>query len=92
MMSEDTGIKRTISPSSSFTFAHNVESETKVDEVFELGIKAGAKSIKTPQKAAWDGYSGYFSDPFPAREAVCVKELPLGAKIEISMVAVKLPL
>ncbi len=33
-------------------------------------------------------YGSYFSDPYPAREAVCVKELPLGAKVEISMVAV----
>jgi 2-iminobutanoate/2-iminopropanoate deaminase len=34
-------------------------------------------------------YGSYFVDPFPARETVCVKELPLGAKIEISMVAIK---
>lgn len=34
-------------------------------------------------------YGSYFSDPFPARETVCVKELPLGAKVEISMVAAK---
>lgn len=34
-------------------------------------------------------YKTYFSDPYPAREAVCVKELPLGAQIEISMVAIK---
>ncbi len=34
-------------------------------------------------------YGSYLSDPYPAREAVCVKELPLGAKVEISMVAVK---
>ncbi len=34
-------------------------------------------------------YGGYFSDPFPAREVVCVKELPLGAKLEISLVAVR---
>jgi 2-iminobutanoate/2-iminopropanoate deaminase len=34
-------------------------------------------------------YRSYFSDPYPAREAVCVKELPLGAKIEISMIATK---
>lgn len=34
-------------------------------------------------------YGTYVSDPFPAREVVCVKELPLGARIEISMVAVK---
>jgi len=34
-------------------------------------------------------YGTYMSDPFPAREVVCVKELPLGAKVEISMVAIK---
>ncbi len=34
-------------------------------------------------------YGSYLKPPFPARETVCVKELPLGAKIEISMVAVK---
>ena len=34
-------------------------------------------------------YGSYFSPPFPARETVCVKELPLGAKVEISMVAYK---
>jgi 2-iminobutanoate/2-iminopropanoate deaminase len=32
-------------------------------------------------------YPAYFAQPLPAREAVCVKELPLGASIEISMVA-----
>ena len=34
-------------------------------------------------------YASYFSNPYPAREAICVKELPLEAKIEISMVATK---
>ena len=34
-------------------------------------------------------YGTYMSDPFPAREVVCVKRLPLGAKVEISMIAVK---
>ena len=34
-------------------------------------------------------YGSYFSAPYPARETICVKELPLGAKIEISMIAVK---
>lgn len=36
-----------------------------------------------------DVYASYFSDSFPAREMVCVKELPLGAKLEISMIAAK---
>lgn len=34
-------------------------------------------------------YVTYFSEPLPAREAVCVKELPLGANIEISVIAKK---
>lgn len=34
-------------------------------------------------------YATYFKEPYPAREMVCVKELPLGANLEISMVAVK---
>jgi len=34
-------------------------------------------------------YGEYMTDPFPAREVVCVKELPLGANIEISMIASK---
>ncbi|MBU1110150.1 Rid family detoxifying hydrolase [Patescibacteria group bacterium] len=34
-------------------------------------------------------YGSYFSTPYPAREVVCVKELPLGAQVEISMIAIK---
>ncbi len=36
-----------------------------------------------------EAYPTYFTEPYPVREAVCVKELPLGATIEISVVAVK---
>lgn len=34
-------------------------------------------------------YPVYFKEPFPVREAVCVQALPLGATIEISVVASK---
>lgn len=34
-------------------------------------------------------YPTYFTEPYPVREAVCVKELPLSATIEISVVAAK---
>lgn len=34
-------------------------------------------------------YPSYFSQPFPVREAVCVQALPLGATIELSVVAAK---
>lgn len=34
-------------------------------------------------------YMSYFSGSFPAREMIGVKELPLGARLEISMIAAK---
>ncbi len=34
-------------------------------------------------------YGSYMSDPYPARETICVKALPLGAAVEISMIAIK---
>lgn len=34
-------------------------------------------------------YISYFAENPPAREMVCVKELPLGARLEISMIAAK---
>lgn len=34
-------------------------------------------------------YGNYFTKPYPARETVCVKALPLGARLEISMIAIK---
>lgn len=32
-------------------------------------------------------YDSYLNEPYPARETVAVKQLPLGAKVEISMIA-----
>ena len=32
-------------------------------------------------------YSEYFKDPYPARTCVAVKELPLGADVEIELIA-----
>jgi catechol 2,3-dioxygenase-like lactoylglutathione lyase family enzyme len=46
----------------SFSLAHNLPSEDEVDAVFEEAIKAGATSVKKPQKVFWGGYSGYFKD------------------------------
>jgi 2-iminobutanoate/2-iminopropanoate deaminase len=34
-------------------------------------------------------YKSYLSEPYPARETTCVKDLVLGARLEISMIAVK---
>lgn len=35
-------------------------------------------------------YPTYFKEPYPVREAVCVKALPLGASIEMSIIAEKM--
>lgn len=34
-------------------------------------------------------YGSYFKGNYPARETVCVTKLPAGAKVEISMIAMK---
>ena len=34
-------------------------------------------------------YASFLKEPFPARETVCVKSLPRGAAVEISMIAYK---
>jgi 2-iminobutanoate/2-iminopropanoate deaminase len=34
-------------------------------------------------------YKSYLSEPYPARETTCVKDLVLGARLEISMIAMK---
>ena len=47
----------------SFALAHNVCSESEVDEVMRRALKAGATLVKEPEKVFWGGYSGYFKDP-----------------------------
>ncbi|GAA6530133.1 MAG: RidA family protein [Prevotella sp.] len=34
-------------------------------------------------------YAGFFTDPFPARSAVAVKKLPMGALVEVEVLAEK---
>ena len=45
------------------TLAHNVASKEEVDSAIAVAAAAGARLVKTPQTAAWGGYSGYFADP-----------------------------
>lgn len=56
----------TVSPDgtgfNSFALAHNVGSETEVNQVMEQAVAAGASLVKSPQKVFWGGYSGYFKD------------------------------
>lgn len=45
-----------------FTLAHNVTSESEVDQVVSQAVAAGATLVKKPRKVFWGGYSGYFKD------------------------------
>ena len=45
-----------------FALAHNVESESEVDEIVAQAVAAGAELVKQPQQVFWGGYSGYFKD------------------------------
>lgn len=48
---------------SGVALAHNVNSETDVDQVLREAVAAGAELLKPGQRAFWGGYSGYFADP-----------------------------
>lgn len=63
MLAEDANVSSAGSGFSGINLAHNVHSEEDVTSVLEQAIKAGAKLVKTAQKADWGGFHGYFSDP-----------------------------
>ncbi|MEI7689702.1 MAG: Rid family detoxifying hydrolase [Candidatus Saccharibacteria bacterium] len=58
----------------------------KIDNIVKVVIYVTDMAQMPELNAA---YPGYFTAPYPVREAICVKELPLGATIEISVTAVK---
>jgi catechol 2,3-dioxygenase-like lactoylglutathione lyase family enzyme len=62
-LAEDVGISSKGTGFTGFTLAHNVASETEVEEVINQALSAGATLVKSAQKVFWGGYSGYFSDP-----------------------------
>ncbi len=80
----------------------SIEEKTRqVMENLRYILEAGGASFKdvlkttiyitdmAEYKTITDIYAEYVEDPYPARETVCVKELPLGASLEISMIARK---
>ncbi|WP_225072122.1 VOC family protein [Desulfuromonas sp. CSMB_57] len=62
-LAEDAGVSPAGSGFCGFSLAHNVDSETAVDEILALAVAAGGRLIKPAQKTFWGGYSGYFADP-----------------------------
>jgi len=64
-LADDAGVEPGEAPSGfpNFTIAHNVPSEAAVDGVLDEAVAAGARLVKSAEKAHWGGYSGYFADP-----------------------------
>ena len=62
-LAEDAKVSPEGSGFESFALAHNVCSESEVDEVVNRALEAGATLVKKPEKVSWGGYSGYFKDP-----------------------------
>jgi predicted lactoylglutathione lyase len=45
------------------TLAHNVRSQTEVDEVLDEAAKAGAQITQAARPTFYGGYAGFFADP-----------------------------
>lgn len=50
-------------PGAGFSLAHNVDRAQAVDQVVADARAAGATILRSPRRAPWGGYSGYFADP-----------------------------
>ena len=64
-----------------FTLAHNVATETEVDEVIADARTAGASIVAEPVAREWGGYSGYFADPDGFRWEVAYNAGPIGLSV-----------
>jgi len=62
-LAEDASVSSEGSGYNEFVLAHNVASETEVDQIIGQAVSAGATLSKAAQKTSWGGYSGYFKDP-----------------------------
>ena len=77
--------------------AQTRQSLTNVKAIVEAAGSSMAKVVKTTvfmadmqDFAAMNGvYAEFFGEPYPARSAVAVKQLPKGALVEIEVVAAK---
>lgn len=56
----------------------------KLDDIVKVVIYVTDMSVMPELNEI---YPTYFTEPYPVREAVCVQALPLGASIEMSVVA-----
>ena len=45
------------------TLGYVARNEAEVDSILALAEQAGGQIVKSPQRAFWGGYHGYFADP-----------------------------
>jgi predicted lactoylglutathione lyase len=64
-----------------FTIAHNVATETEVDEVLDTARAAGAHPVHDAVRRDWGGYTGYFADPDGYRWEIATNPGPIGQKV-----------
>jgi uncharacterized protein len=62
-LAADTGLPMQPTSALELSIAHNVASESAVDDVMRQAERAGARMIKPAQKTFYGGYAGYFQDP-----------------------------
>ncbi|MGI9391407.1 MAG: VOC family protein [Boseongicola sp.] len=62
-LARDAGVSPDGEGYSGINLAHNVHSEDEVDALVAAAVSAGANLVKSPTRADWGGYHGYFSDP-----------------------------
>jgi uncharacterized glyoxalase superfamily protein PhnB len=65
MLAEDAGVASRPRPNAfrGTTLAWNCATAAEVDAAFAHAVKAGANSLKAPEKTFYGGYRGYFADP-----------------------------
>lgn len=61
-LAKDAGVSPEGNGYSGFNLVHNVKTEEDVVVLLDQAIAAGATLVKSPQKADWGGFHGYFKD------------------------------
>lgn len=62
-LAEDGNAASVWSGNGGITLAQTLPSEAEVDRLMAHAEAIGATILKTPQRAFWGGYHGYFADP-----------------------------
>jgi catechol 2,3-dioxygenase-like lactoylglutathione lyase family enzyme len=53
------------------SLSHNVDTDDAVRDLFAAAVEAGARPLKTPQRADFGGFHAYFADPAGFRWEIC---------------------